>query len=367
MNIILSTISALRNPKESARITLFLLAQELRRQGHNVRVIAKCYKKGEGEDLTAEDQSKDAIQGIPLYRTSSLVKIPLLLYRLHQDKKIDIVHSFSASPLFFLPHLAAPGKKIHTLKSYSRSVYGRRGYSMLAFADRVTVPTRQFARKIPLTKRVNVVYSPIDTAKFFPKNKAALKEKYGYQQSKILLYYGALWHEKGVDVLLESMPQVIQRFPQIKLLILPRYANIRAQEEQIQQLALESYVQFITQDVSIEDYVNLADVVVLPYRSLFGTEGNPSCLLEAMACKKPVVTTNLPELREIAEGGVLFAEPGNAASLSTQIISSLENDMTTMVERADESSKQFDVKEITKKFLGIYEEVLGKGLSIEDK
>ena len=102
MNIILSSIGALKNPKESARITLFLMATELQRQGHDVRIMAK-------------GKRSETIERIMVHRTS-LITIPLLLHRLHKEKKIDIIHSFSASPLFLLPHLLAPGKKIHTMK-----------------------------------------------------------------------------------------------------------------------------------------------------------------------------------------------------------------------------------------------------------
>lgn len=84
-------------------------------------------------------------------------------------------------------------------------------------------------------------------------------------------------------------------------MIAPRYQNFEQQQKLVEQLNIKPMVEFILENIKIEDYVNFADVVVLPYRNFLGTEGNPSCLLEAMACKTPVVTTNLPELKEIIE------------------------------------------------------------------
>ena len=53
--------------------------------------------------------------------------------------------------------------------------------------------------------------------------------------------------------------------------------------------------------VKIEDYVALSDIVLLPYKTLEGTEANPSCVLESMAVKTVVVTSKLPELTAIAK------------------------------------------------------------------
>ena len=65
MNIVLSSIGALKNPKESARITLLLLAKELQQRGHNVRIIAK-------------GQGQEHLPGLTIYKTS-LFKIPWVL------------------------------------------------------------------------------------------------------------------------------------------------------------------------------------------------------------------------------------------------------------------------------------------------
>ncbi len=340
MNIILSSIGALKNPKESARITLFLLAQELKHQGHDVVIIAK----GHG---------REEMCGIPIYRTSPF-KIPFLLHSLHRERKIDIIHSFSASPLFLLPHLLAPGKKIHTLKSYSKTRIGRKGYLLLALADAVTVPTHVYQARLPYTKNVEVIYSPIDTAKFLPQDKDKLKKKYGYHKNKIVIYYGALWKNKGVDILIQAISKVIQEIPQVKFIFLPRYAQIGPEQKQVSMLGMEKCVEFITKDVVIEDYVNLADAVVLPYRNLIGTEGNPSCMLEAMACKTAVITSDLPELREIGDERVELVEPGKVNELAYRIVQVLTHQNQKKIEKAFEKAQEFSCTKIAGDFSELY-------------
>ncbi|OGY53737.1 MAG: hypothetical protein A2912_01395 [Candidatus Buchananbacteria bacterium RIFCSPLOWO2_01_FULL_40_23b] len=118
-------------------------------------------------------------------------------------------------------------------------------------------------------------------------------------------------------------------------------------------------VEFITGNIPIEEYVNFADVVVLPYRNLQGTEGNPSCLLEAMSCKTLVVTTDLPELREIANGLVFMAKPGDVDSLTETIIQAMGKKDQEMIEKAYHKVQEFSFERITEEFLKLYEKLVG--------
>jgi len=159
------------------------------------------------------------------------------------------------------------------------------------------------------------------------------------------------------------MPEIIEREKNVLLLILPRYAKIKPQQELVNQLKIENNVRFITEDVAIEEYVNLADMVALPYLNLIGTEGNPSCMLEAMASKTKVVTTDLAELREIGEGSVLFAKPSDPKSLAETILAMLslgEPETNQMLEKAYEKSQEFDRKKIAQQFFGLYNSLLEK-------
>jgi len=134
---------------------------------------------------------------------------------------------------------------------------------------------------------------------------------------------------KGISYLINSMDEVRKQKPNVKLLIIPSSPGISSYRRYIKQIKrkkLGKWIKIIGKKVKIEDYVNLADAVVLPYPHLISTEGNPSCLLESMACKTPVVTTNLPELIEIVKPGqdVLMAKPKDSSSLAKNIIKLLD-------------------------------------------
>ncbi len=375
MNIILSTIGTLQNQKESAHITTINLAKELQTLGHKVIIITQ---------RIPHQPTEITIDNITIYRPyripflSKLFSHPLAIHKLQKEKKIniDIIHSFSATPLFalntFLSKLFTKNAKtIHTIKSYSRDKNGNRGNIFLRLVDKVTVPTKTHAQKINIKKeKSEVIYSPVNLNKFQPKDETKLKQKYHYQNKKIILYYGALWNNKGVDNLIKAIPLLIKerennkdkhKDPQnLHFLFLPRYRNIEPQLKLIKELNIQNNIEFITNDVIIEDYVNLADVIVLPYKNLLGTEGNPSCLLEALACKTPVVTTKLPELEELFSNCTIMAIPNNPIDLAEKISQSLTQNNRKIIENGFQLVQSFDQKKIAKDFIKIYQELKSK-------
>ena len=257
-----------------------------------------------------------------------------------------------------MQHDKKKAKTIHTLKSYSRSVLGSLYFSrILNLIDAVTVPTQVMAEKLRnhgvKKEKIQVIHSHIDTTKFIPLNKENLKAKHGYV-GKIVFYYGSTYYKKGLQNLIQGSSPI-----EAQIIIAPRdYPD----QEFFNLIKDKPNIKVITEDIDVVEYVNLADIVVLPYLDLIATEGNPSCLLEAMACKTPVVTSDLPELREIVEPekDVLMAKPGDVTSLVLQINRLLNNPQlrTKIAESAYSKSKQFDVKIITKQFLDLYQRLL---------
>lgn len=381
MNIAFLSLGSLKNPRESARITLLLLARELMRRGHSVTVFAR---KAAGQP---PQPPYEMIEGVPVHHVSPLWHLPWVVRKFQRKgKAFEVIHSFSATPLFafsgFFSKIKNETKVIHTLKSYSKKKRWNI-YEILRIADQITVPTKIYAEKLrELSKlslsRITIINSPIDTIKFQPRDKSFLKEKYGYANKKVIFYYGGMWKEKGIDILLRAFPMLLKghfnhfnhfNHPNhhnnfnhldncnplnVKLLIAPRYPQIKPQQELAAELRLNSAVEFILDDIPIEEYVAMADAVVLPYLNLLGTEGNPSCLLEALASKTPVVASDLPELREIAAGCILFSRPNDIVSLAERVHEALTAFSPSMVENAFRVSRKFDVEKIADDFIKIY-------------
>jgi glycosyltransferase involved in cell wall biosynthesis len=107
-------------------------------------------------------------------------------------------------------------------------------------------------------------------------------------------------HQKGLDILLEAMPAVIQQLPSARLVVAGRQGNQTVSlEDAIHRLALDSRVELLGARSDISSLLCAADVFAFPSR----WEGLPGALLEAMALEVPIVASDLPSIREALGGG----------------------------------------------------------------
>jgi len=343
VNILILSNSFLNNSKESAEITITGYVQELEKRGHTISFIPE---KG-------------------------ILKTVQKARRIKKEKNIDfdVIHGFSAAPLLAAKVILAKfivskkAKTVQTLKSYSKHFFGSLYFSFfLNFPDKITVSTQEFKQKLVRhgcrSKKIDITRSHIDLTRFIPLNKEELKEKYGFDGKKIIFYYGSFYRSKGVPELLKASQKIVQDNSDTIILLCPRHSVDQEILELVQSLNIQKQVQFVTDNVNIVEYLNLADVLVLPYTSMIGTEGNPSCLIEAAACKIPIVTSDFPELKEMfePEKEVLMTHPGNVPELEAKIRQTLHDPIQAQ-KRAEQAFKrvnQFDITKIVSEFLNIY-------------
>lgn len=372
MNIALIASSSLNSRKEATWLTLHSLAKEYTKQGHKVIVSA------EKNSSLPEIEEVEGIKIYRLYKGKILAGArSLRSIAKKENLSFDIIHGFSSSPLMALNTLLAKNsfphaKTIHTIKSYSKHNIARNVFpKLLKNIDGITVPTQKLKESLSskhnhnFEQKIRIILSPINIQKFQPRNREALKEKHGYKGKKIVLYYGAIREQKGVDYLIQAVPLIEDPKKEIEFIFAIRSKAVEKREMYLsmaRQLDCEDRIKIILEDLPIEEYVSMADMVVLAYPNLIGTEGNPSCLLEAMASKTPVVTTNLAELREIVapEKDVLMATPKDVPSLAAEITKLLKDEKLAheLAENAFKKSKQFDVQLISKQFLELYQSLV---------
>jgi glycosyltransferase involved in cell wall biosynthesis len=355
MNIAFLASAFLREKKESMTITTLLLARELKNQGHNVMIITESRSGYPKNELMDEIPIYRLYPGKLLSHARTLKKIQKKL-----NIKFDIIHGFSAAPIlalrtFFAKKWAAPNAKtIHTIKSISKKSTGFA--RILNLVQKITVPTEIVKNNLISSgvkeQKIEIIRSYIDTKRFIPQKKPQNKNLH-------LFYYGALFDEKGVKILLKAMPEVIKQNPTVKLTIASRHKIPNEYLTTINKLNIEKNVELTTKDIDVVDYLNSSELLILPYLSLKGTEGNPSCLLEAVACKTPVVTTNQPELKEIfSEDEIAYAKPNNPSSLAEQINKALMNkkEAQARAEKAYKKIPEFDVRKAAQDFIALYDE-----------
>ncbi|MDP7163150.1 MAG: glycosyltransferase family 1 protein [Phycisphaerae bacterium] len=172
-----------------------------------------------------------------------------------------------------------------------------------------------------------------------------------------LLCVGAVEPRKGQLPLLEAYASLVRRGRPMPGLVFagPDRGDARRLLRRIEELQLGGKVRRLSyvSDRQREELYRNASLFLMP--SSYEGFGLP--MLEAMSYGLPVVCSDIPPLREIGVGGVVYVEPGNVAQWS-EAISSLMGDearRTTMSRFAVERAGQFTWKACACKTLECYE------------
>lgn len=138
---------------------------------------------------------------------------------------------------------------------------------------------------------------------------------YASPQQSILFYIGRLVYEKGIQVLIEGMPFILQSCPDTKLIIAGTGPMKQELMELTERLGLSDVVTFagFVDDEQRNRLFHMADVCVFP--SLYEPFGIVA--LEAMRSGTPVVVSDTGGLGEIIDHGIdgYKALPGHLESL----------------------------------------------------
>lgn len=137
----------------------------------------------------------------------------------------------------------------------------------------------------------------------------------------LLLSAGRLTEQKSHITLLQALPVLRQRFPDLTLLLAGDGPLRATLEAEVRQLDITSSVRFLGFRGDIPELMALADIFVLPSVS----EGLPFVILEAMGLGKPVVSTRVAGIGEVIEDGtngllIASADPQAIAEAVTRVL-----------------------------------------------
>ncbi|NCC71643.1 glycosyltransferase, partial [bacterium] len=201
-------------------------------------------------------------------------------------------------------------------------------------------------------KNILVEADAVDLEKFnIDISKEEAREKLNLPKDKILLGYTGtiktMGREKGVGLLIDCLRNL--RANNFLIVVGGRNRDLIFYKEKVNKMGLSSRVIFIGQvgfDL-IPYYQKAFDVLLAPYPNgnHYTYYMSPLKLFEYMASKRPIVTSDLPSIREVGdENSVILVEPNNPKKLAEGIKKVLENK-----DLADKISQQafFDVQNYT--------------------
>ena len=179
---------------------------------------------------------------------------------------------------------------------------------------------------LPSAKVKQTVHPTYEIFGFKKTSKSEAKKILGLK-NKVVLHFGFVREYKGLKLLIEAMPKVLEKVNAKLLIVGEFWEGKKRYLDQIKKLGIEKNVKIIDKYVPNEDvglYFSAADIVVLPYIS-----ATQSGIIQiAYGFDKPVITTNVGGLPDVVENGktgfIVPAEDTNA--LSDAIIRYFEED-----------------------------------------
>ena len=274
----------------------------------------------------------------------------------------NIYHFHHPNPTAELAYLMAgsPGKMVVTYHSdivrqaAFMPLYRPFFYRFLNKASRILPTSPNYIDSSPTLQRFKekctVVPLGIETHKFVLNDEIKSKVKKvreQYSSSMLVLFVGRLRYYKGLNVLIEAM----QTLKDIKLLIIGT-SPVPGEEQQyknsVKNLNLEKQIFFLGEisDEELPVYYHACDVFCLP--ATHRSEAYGVVQLEAHACGKPVISTNLntgvPFVNQHMKTG-LIVTPGSVEELRSDIRELQENPI--LAKQLGEFAKQRVEQEFT--------------------
>jgi len=354
-----------------------ILAKGLLRRGVEVEVLVSNTR------ATLERQN---IDGVPVTRIPQLGRFasaplnatfPLWLRRL--KKKFDIIHFHFPNPTGEMSYLVS-GLGCQIVTTYHSDIvrqaklgkiYSPFMHGFLSCSRVLITSSRNYQESSRILSRYRekcrVIPFGVDLERFDAARKkigeiSSIRKRFG---PFIVLFVGRFRYYKGLDVLVRAMQRV-----KGKLLLLgggPMENDLR---EMVRRTGTEDRVFFLGElsDDEVTTHLHACDIFVLP--STFRSEAFGIVLLEAMACSRPVISTQLGTgttyVNQDGKTGLVIP-PHDAPALAEAIdFFRMNPDMGRKMGEAGRERVEslFTVDRMVEEVLQVYRDVLSEGKGV---
>ncbi len=337
----------------------FHLAHGLRELGHDVDVVTSTDKDARLlEDEGIRVHRVPPLSGLPgdlgtLYMVAPNSRHMLLstqalwqkFLSLHKQNPFDVIDTpellgegiFAALskpvPLvvrLYTPHFKFITDNLHNISpTFDHSLLCLLERTSITSADAVTSPSKDLADFVsrdlsyPI-ERISIIHNPLDTERFSPQGPKAFES----DGRVSVLFVGRLEERKGVQYLVEAIPEIVKRQGPVHFVIIGSDTDTLSGHKSVLASLKESleasnclqHVTFIPR-VKLEElpsYYRAADICVVP--SVY--DNSPYTCLEAMSCGRPVIGTTGGGMPEYIgnDGAGKLVVPRDAAALVDAIV-----------------------------------------------
>ncbi|NQE45707.1 D-inositol-3-phosphate glycosyltransferase [ANME-1 cluster archaeon GoMg2] len=320
------------------------ISKALIKRGHFVTVLTTRAPHHKNYHEINEFEIVRVPYGVPLYSSS----IPFSIFRYLDPDDYDLIHAHAANPTiadlaclknfgkipFILTYHNDITKERYAGKMISYAYNKTLGDFLLKNSNVIIATTKSYAEKSIRLKRfkhkIRVIPNGVNL-NTFNKNIDEKKIRIHHSipiQSKIILFVGALEMYKGIKYLLKAFKQVLNYEMTSYLVIVGAGTLSKQLKEMTVELKISDNVIFAgyVKDSDLPYYYSACDIFVLPSTS--SGEGFGIVQIEALACGKPVICTDLPGVNEVdpKEVASIHVPPKDCEALADAILKLLENE-----------------------------------------
>lgn len=326
------------------------LARHMTARGHQVTTLASRHD----DRLPAREETPDAgtIVRVPVAATfDRAVIMPTFLptaFRLMRQHDVVHIHLPVAETAALVAMARALRKRVilthHSdlvLTGSALSAFGAKagqwsGILGGRIADTVVTYTESRAAVSPTVTRLGdnvvIVSPPVEIGAPSPDARATYRAAHDMGEGPVIGFVGRYAIEKGIEVLLQTIPIVQESFPNAVYAIAGPIHDVR--DGSVLSGPWDAWIERYRASIrqldtvsgqELADFYAACDVTVLP--SINWTETFGLVQVESMLCGTPVVASDLPGVREpIARTGFgELATPGDVNDLAAKIIAVIAN------------------------------------------
>src|SRR3979490_2090513 len=215
--------------------------------------------------------------------------------------------------------------------------------------------------------KIEVIAHGIPDAAFAGPDEA--KARLGFGGRSVILTFGLLSPNKGIEVMIDAMPSILQRRADAVYVVLgATHPNlVRDQGEayresllaRVRELGIEDHVVFLNQFVdqaTLLEFISMCDVYVTPY--LNEAQMTSGTLAYSFGLGKPVVSTPYWHARELlADGRGVLIPFGDAAAAGREIAELLTDDSRrqAMCKRAYAISRSMTWQRTAERYMSVFD------------
>jgi glycosyltransferase involved in cell wall biosynthesis len=221
--------------------------------------------------------------------------------------------------------------------------------------------------QVPLAKITYIPHGIPDLAFVDPN---FYKDQFGAEGKVVLLTFGLLSPNKGIEYVINAMPEILKRYPDVVYVVLgATHPHVLSHEGETYRLmlqdlvhrqGLESHVVFYNQFVQLEElfrFLGAADIYITPYLNL--EQIVSGTLAYAVGTGKAVISTPYRHALELLDEGRGVLVPfRDSAAIAQQVIELLANDSNrhAMRKRAYQLGRTMTWTRVAEKYLEVFAE-----------